>query len=188
MPMDKPSLRKQYLQRRKTLSSFDSFIKSWIIQDIIISSDFYCNAKIIGLYYPIINEVQTFRLMDDSLLNSKTVCLPVVVNDKLIFYRYNSRKELKMGKYSIMEPKSTDIEMNNLLDLIIVPGIVFDNVGNRIGYGKGYYDRLFASIPSDGLTIAGLGYNFQVHPEELEHFEHDAKMDILVTEVGLKFF
>jgi len=186
--MDKPSLRKRYLQRRKTLSSFDSFIKSWIIQDILIGSDFYCNAKIIGLYYPIINEVQTFRIIDNSLLNSKTVCLPAVVNDKLIFYKYKSSKELRMGKYNIIEPNPTDLEMNNLLDLVIVPGIVFDNMGNRIGYGKGYYDRLFASIPSDSLTIAGLGYNFQVHAEELDHFEHDAKMDILVTESGIRFF
>lgn len=188
MSIDKPILRKKYLETRKGLSSFDCFIKSWIIQGIVIDSEFYCDAKVIGLYYPILNEVQTFRLINHSLLNSKTVCLPAIVNDKLIFYKHKSSKELQMGKYNIMEPNPTDLEMNNLLDLVIVPGIVFDGVGNRIGYGKGYYDRLFGSIPSYGLTIAGLGYEFQVHPEELDRFEHDVKLNILVTEVGVKYF
>lgn len=188
MIMDKQNLRKKYLQIRKALSSFDSFIRSWTIQDNLIGSDFYCNSKVVGLYYPIFNEVQTFRIINNSIMNSKTVCLPAVVNDKLVFYQYRSNKELKKGKYNIMEPNVTNVEMNNHLDLLIVPGIVFDTVGNRIGYGKGYYDRLIKSISSDSLTIAGLGYDFQIHQGELDHFEHDAKMDILVTEVGIKFF
>jgi 5-formyltetrahydrofolate cyclo-ligase len=78
--------------------------------------------------------------------------------------------------------------MNNYLDLLIVPGIVFDIVGSRIGYGKGYYDRFIASISCNYLTIAGLGYNFQIYPGEFDHFKHDAKMDILVTEAGIKCF
>lgn len=188
MITDKPDLRKRYLQIRKNLSSFDSFIKSWTIQDNLIESDFYYNSKVIGLYYPILNEVQTFRILNHSLMRSKTVCLPAVVNDKLVFYQYTSNKELKKGKYNIMEPNVTHVEMNNHLDLLIVPGIVFDIVGSRIGYGKGYYDRFIASISCNYLTIAGLGYNFQIYPGEFDHFKHDAKMDILVTEAGIKCF
>jgi 5-formyltetrahydrofolate cyclo-ligase len=188
MVTDKAILRMQYLKVRKGLSSFDSFIKSWAIQDRLIDSNILSNAKVIGLYYPIFNEVQTFRIISYSLMNSKTVCLPAVVGDKLLFYEYESKKELKTGKYNIMEPRQTNVEMNNQLDLIVIPGIVFDIGGHRIGYGKGYYDKLIKSLSTNKLTVAGLGYNFQVHPEEIEHFDHDAKLDALFTEDYVKFF
>ncbi|HEX5904556.1 MAG TPA: 5-formyltetrahydrofolate cyclo-ligase [Candidatus Nitrosocosmicus sp.] len=188
MVTDKAILRMQYLKVRKGLSSFDSFIKSWTIQDRLIDSNIFYNAKVIGVYYPILNEVQTFRIICYSIINSKTVCLPAVVGEKLLFYEYESIKELKTGKYNIMEPSRTNLEMNNQLDLLIIPGIVFDLAGHRIGYGKGYYDKLIQSLPTNNITIAGLGYNFQVHPEEIEHFNHDAKLDVLITEDDVKFF
>ena len=188
MVIDKVNLRARYLKVRKALSSFDSFVKSWTIQDHLIDSNVFYNAKVIGLYYPILNEVQTFRIISYSLLNSKTVCLPAVVGEKLFFYKFESKKELKKGKYNIMEPSNTNLEMNNQLDLIIIPGIVFDIAGHRIGYGKGYYDKLIKSLPTNKFTVAGLGYNFQVHHEEIEHFDHDAKIDVLITEDDVKFF
>ncbi len=188
MKTDKPNLRKQYLQKRKAVSSFDSFIRSWTIQGNLIDSDFYSSSSVIGLYYPILNEVQTFRILNHALMTSKTVCFPALVDDRLNFYEYRSNKELRMGKYNIMEPNVTHGVMNNQLDLVIVPGIVFDIVGNRIGYGKGYYDKFLASISSSKLTIVGLGYTFQVHPEEFDHCEHDAKMDFLITEIEAKCF
>ena len=188
MVTDKARLRTRYLEARKALSSFDSFIRSWTIQDHLIASEIFRNAKVVGMYYPILNEVQTFRIISYSLKSSKIVCLPAVVEDHLLFYKYNSKACLKIGKYNIMEPVHTNLEMNNQLDLIIVPGIVFDVSGNRIGYGKGYYDRLIKSISATKLTVAGLSYNFQIHPEEIEHFNHDAKLDLLVSEDEVKFF
>ena len=178
----------QYLKVRKGLSSFDSFIKSWTIQDHLIDSNIFYDAKVIGLYYPILNEVQTFRIISYAIINSKTVCLPAVVGDKLLFYEYESKKDLKTGKYNIMEPSRTNLEMNNQLDLLIIPGIVFDLAGHRIGYGKGYYDKLIKSLPTNKFIVVGLGYNFQVHPEEIEHFNHDAKLDALITEDDVNFF
>jgi 5-formyltetrahydrofolate cyclo-ligase len=188
MVTGKANLRAQYLKVRKALSSFDAFIRSWIIQDNLIGLDIFCNAKVIGLYYPILNEVQTFRIISYSLRKSKTVCLPTVVGEQLLFYRYESSIGLKTGKYNILEPAHTNLDMNNQLDLIIVPGIVFDIAGNRIGYGKGYYDRLIKSLATNKHLVAGLGYNFQVHPQEIEHFDHDAKLNALITESEVKFF
>lgn len=188
MVTDKIRLRLKYLEVRKALSSFDSFIKSWAIQDKLITSNLLCNAKVIGLYYPILNEVQTFRIITYSLIHSKTICLPAVVDGKLLFYRYESKMGLQKGKYNIMEPIYDNIDMNHALDLIIIPGIVFDIFGNRIGYGKGYYDKLINSLDRKKCIIAGLGYNFQIHTQEIEHFEHDAKLDALFTEAETKFF
>jgi 5-formyltetrahydrofolate cyclo-ligase len=185
---DKQSLRNHYLQIRKDLSSFDSFIKSWTIQNYLLAADFFLNSKVVGLYYPILNEVQTFRILESSLLLAKTVCLPAVVEQKILFYRYNPTLGLKIGKYNIMEPTPTNSETNNQLDMIVIPGVVFDSAGNRIGYGKGYYDRFINLMTEYRPVIAGLGYSFQVHPEEISAFEHDVKLDILITEKGVKYF
>ncbi|VFJ12733.1 5-formyltetrahydrofolate cyclo-ligase [Candidatus Nitrosocosmicus franklandus] len=188
MVTDRTRLRLKYLEVRKALSSFDSFIRSWAIQARLITSNLFCKAKVIGLYYPILNEVQTFRIITYSLSHFKTICLPAVVDGRLLFYKYESIMGLQKGKYNIMEPIYDNIYMNHELDLLIIPGIVFDFFGNRIGYGKGYYDKLISSLDRKKCTIAGLGYNFQVHPQEIEYFDHDAKLDALFTEAETRFF
>lgn len=188
MVADKQSLRKHYLQIRKGMSSFESFMKSWTIQKYLIEADFFLDSKVIGLYYPILNEVQTFRIINQSLQLCKTVCLPAVVDHQLSFYPYESRQLLKIGKYNIMEPIPRKPEINEHLDLIVVPGIVFDTTGNRIGYGKGYYDKFINLFSASRPIIVGLAYNFQVYGEKFSQFDHDVKMDILITEEFIKYF
>jgi 5-formyltetrahydrofolate cyclo-ligase len=68
------------------------------------------------------------------------------------------------------------------LDLILLPGIAFDRHGNRIGWGKAYYDGLLAGLPAETIRV-GVGYDFQILPE-LPSAEHDQKLDVLLTPSG----
>ncbi|RLF88523.1 5-formyltetrahydrofolate cyclo-ligase, partial [Thermococci archaeon] len=92
--------------------------------------------------------------------------------------RIRSFSELRPGKFNIMEPREAiDEEVN--LDLIVVPGVAFDESGYRLGFGKGYYDRFLRSFRE--TTKLGLAYEFQVL-EEVPRDEGDIPVDFIITE------
>ena len=151
-------------------------------QQRFLGSKYFSESKVIGLYYPILNEVQTFQIMSQAVLNLKTVCLPTIVDEQISFFKYDPTKSLKVGKYGIMEPETSSENMNHLLDIVITPGVVFDVTGNRIGYGKGYYDKFFNSIGFQNMTLVGLGYDFQFILEKIICNDQDVKMNTLISE------
>ena len=87
--------------------------------------------------------------------------------------------DLKRNEYAILEPKERIIN-NKKIDVIILPGSVFDINGNRIGYGKGYYDKYIKSLNYNPLKI-GVCYDFQLL-DTIPTETHDVKMDIILTE------
>ena len=70
-------------------------------------------------------------------------------------------------------------------DLVVVPGLAFDSEGNRLGHGKGYYDRAFASGTGESPMLVGFGYEFQV-VDDVPHGERDRRMDAIVTERAVR--
>jgi 5-formyltetrahydrofolate cyclo-ligase len=157
-------------------------MKSMSAQQRFLGSKIFSECKVIGLYYPILNEVQTFQIISQAILNSKTVCLPTILNDQIIFFKYDPTKRLRIGKYGIMEPEATSESMNHILDIVITPGVVFDITGNRIGYGKGYYDKFFNSNAYQNITLVGLAYDFQLILEKITCNAQDVKMNILISD------
>ena len=151
-------------------------------QQRFLGSKYFSESKVIGLYYPILNEVQTFQIISQAILNLKTVCLPTIVNEQINFFKYDPTKSLKIGKYGIMEPETSSNNMNRFLDIVITPGVVFDVTGNRIGYGKGYYDQFFNSNGFQNMTLVGLGYDFQLILEKINCNAQDVKMNTLISE------
>jgi len=95
----------------------------------------------------------------------------------------NDWADLSTGSYGILEPREELLGLKSTADveLCLVPGVAFDQIGNRIGYGGGYYDRLLDSI--NGRTV-GLAYSFQVL-DEIPSEPHDKRVDIVVTEKGI---
>ncbi|HKX97122.1 MAG TPA: 5-formyltetrahydrofolate cyclo-ligase [Candidatus Nitrosocosmicus sp.] len=185
MISSKEVLRKKYLLLRKNLPPHDCFMRSWSAQQRFLSSRSFSENKVIGLYYPILNEVQTFEIISQAILNLKTVCLPTIVNEQINFFKYDPTKSLRFGKYGIMEPEVTSENMNHYLDIIITPGVVFDITGSRIGYGKGYYDRFFNSNANQHMTLVGLGYDFQIILEKIACNSQDVKMNTLISDKRL---
>lgn len=133
----------------------------------------YQNAQHILLYYPKVNELNLTELANDS---SKTFYLPRLQTDCIECCCWQQEDELKLSKYKILEPitNATPIEQ---IDLIILPGLCADTQKNRLGYGKGCYDKLLQA--SKALSV------FPV-PDELLFTQipseaHDQKPDIILT-------
>ncbi len=130
------------------------------------------DAKAVMLYSPIDSEVDVSLLFDED----KTVLLPRVEGEKLIPC---VKKELNVGSFGVLEPVGEGY--CDKIDAVIVPMCAFDKNCNRLGFGKGYYDRFLASI--DTLKI-GVAFSCQ---EQYKIFanETDVKMDIIITETSV---
>lgn len=138
-----------------------------------------------GFYYPVRNEADTREIFSRSAGSGKEAYFPRVSGTMLTFHRILDLDELKPGKFGIPEPDSSSPCVSpGDLDLVLVPGVAFDYSGARIGYGKGYYDRLLANVPLD--RRAGLAYSLQMS-DSLPSVESDTPLGLLVTESGVIF-
>ena len=143
----------------------------------LISNDLFQKSSCVALYYAIDNEVQTLALMD-AWRFEKQIVLPAVSGDDMHFYPYTGKENLKKGVFGIAEPVSDDLIPPDNIDLFVVPGIAFDHACNRLGRGKGYYDRYLAAV---NKPVVGLCFDCQlveILPSEI----HDKKMTIVITE------
>jgi 5-formyltetrahydrofolate cyclo-ligase len=185
----KSILRKEILQKRNSLSVPQIISKSKLIQEKLIGSIEFIESKSIGIYLPIGSEVQTNTIIRNALESEKIVLLPrVVLNDLHYFVidKLDFEQDLfDVNKFGIKEPKKNSVKLE-LIDLLIVPGIVFDYQGYRIGYGYGYYDRFM--VEEKFSKSIGLAYDFQVMKNLIPKFEYDKKIDILITESGIHVF
>lgn len=109
----------------------------------------------------------------------KRILLPVVVGDDLELRLYTRPEDLKPGAYGIEEPTGELFTDYADIDFIAVPGVAFDRNGNRLGRGKGYYDRLLPRIPS--AYKAGICFPFQL-VEEVPAEPFDIRMDEIITQ------
>ena len=179
----KSEIRKNILYKRNFLSEYEIINNSKIISDRFISTKEYKNSKSIGVYYPTGSEVKTFDIIKHSIKRKKEVGLPRVIDStKIKFFKImeDSFEKIKFikGKYGIFENSTSPINMEKM-DLLIIPGIAFDLQGNRLGYGKGYYDR-FLSLRKVKYIIA-LAYETQV-VNEIPNNDHDIPVDVIITE------
>ena len=136
-------------------------------------------ARVVLLYWSMADEVQTHNFVE-RWYRDKVLLLPCVDGDDLLLRRYTGPECLVAGEqFGIGEPTGpvyTDLEA---IELIIVPGVAFDREGNRMGRGRGFYDRLLKTTPK-ALKI-GVAYDFQMLDSiPVEPF--DVKMDRIITE------
>lgn len=131
------------------------------------------------LYYSLPDEVQTHHFIE-RWSKEKTIILPVVKGDVLELRHYTGKQDLKKGSYGIEEPTGALLKDYGLIELAVVPGVSFDTQGNRLGRGKGYYDRLLPLLHSYNI---GICFQFQVS-QEIPTEAFDKKMDEVWTESG----
>ncbi|MGZ8426250.1 MAG: 5-formyltetrahydrofolate cyclo-ligase [Candidatus Binatia bacterium] len=175
-------LRQAALAQRNSLSKSDVRLWSQRIQVRALELTCYRGAQAIALYSPIQNEVDTGILLDHALSSGKRVYLPRWTEQGFSFVRMESRCELVAGRYGILEPIGaaglSDAERQNLV--VIVPGVVFDCRGNRLGRGSGVYDRLLAQFNISDIGV-GLAYECQI-VEAVPVQPWDRGMHFVVTE------
>jgi len=186
---EKSLLRKEVLHKRNSMSHFEISMKSKLIQRKLIESPVFNQSKSIGLYLAIGSEVQTREIINYALDLGKTVLLPRIMSNDLRFYVVDQKdfeeNSFDVNRFGIKEPK-IDNKPADFIDLLIIPGIVFDTYGFRIGYGYGYYDK-YLTINKYSKSI-GLAYDFQFIKKPIPILPHDRKIDVLITESGFNVF
>ena len=137
----------------------------------------FVEARTVLLYHSLPDEVDTHAFIE-RWCNQKEIILPTVVGDDLELYRYTGPDCLTPGSYGILEPSGERFTDLDRITLAVVPGMAFDAQGNRLGRGKGYYDRLLPHL--SGAYKIGLCFPFQLLDEEIPHESHDCRMDEVI--------
>lgn len=173
--IQKQTLRKKYLLIRNNIP--DKEIKSKIIIEKIKLSKIYQESKVIALYKSLKSEVDTKELIEYSLKIGKIVVLPKVEKNELKFYKISLNEPLIKSNFGVEEPLGLNINYidKSEIDLVIVPGLCFDKENNRLGFGKGYYDRFLSNT---NLYTIALCFKEQI----LE----DTLLPVEITDIKLK--
>lgn len=184
--MDKKTIRGEILELRHNIKGEERKVWDKLILNSLINSEIYKKAKSIFIYVSYNDEVDTIEIIKHSLKSNKDIYVPkTYMQEKTMkAVKIHSLDELSVDNYGILEPKFVD--KNNIgvyFDLIIMPGVAFDKMGNRIGYGGGYYDKYISSIDCKSLKVA-LAYNIQVI-DKIESEVHDIKVDYIITNENL---
>lgn len=155
----KRQLRCQMLKKLKTQNERQKALADQRLVERLLRRDAYQNAKTLATYLSFEYEFKTSLLIEQALRDGKRVCVPKTYpKGRMVFMDYQ-KEQLEKTAFGLLEPKETaQIVRKEDIDLIHVPGLVFDPKGYRIGYGGGYYDRYLADF--HGKTISTI-YAFQ---------------------------
>ncbi|MCY0975784.1 5-formyltetrahydrofolate cyclo-ligase [Chryseobacterium wangxinyae] len=187
--MKKSEIRKLYLEKRKELSQDEVLSLSDKIFGNFVDYFKPFSGQKIHIFIPIekFNEIRT-ELFIDYFLNRKIrVFVPKIVDTKLISVEIFSDTKFEINKWGISEPVSNIASEIVDFDFIITPLLYCDKNGNRVGYGKGFYDSFFEMVSKESKKI-GINY---FDPEEMidDVWENDIRVDYLVTPATvLSFF
>ncbi len=174
---EKSSLRKLLLERRDNLSADFMNIASKQIRKNLKKIDSYKSAQTVACYYSIGSEVKTQDIMQEVLSEGKTLALPKIVNNTLVFCSVKKFEDLEKGEFGIMEPKQ-NCSVVNKFDVILVPTVAMTRTGQRLGYGKGFYDRF---LSDKNTTSVALTYSKLV-VKNIPRSDNDISIQWIVTE------
>lgn len=183
--MSKSELRKDVINARAGLPAAAVAEKSARILEQIKALGEYRQSKVFMVYVDFRNEVQTGFLIKEFMAGGKVVTVPVtdIANRRLTPSRLEDYPgDLVPGAWGILEPRPECLRPMEpvLLDLVIVPGVAFDEAGNRLGYGGGFYDR-FLPRTRPGTIYLAPAFEMQIRADVYPG-AHDCPVHILVTE------
>lgn len=186
--MDKKVIRQEILRKRNAQTEQEREEKSIKIKEKLFCLPEFRKAKTIMFYLSFKSEVKTEKMVREALELQRRVVVPVVRKEQDVMCisevkDYNN--ELRTGDYGILCPKKEFMREipSDELDLVIVPGLVFDERGHRMGYGKGFYDR-FLCDTKDRIPTIALAFESQI-VGEVPIDNHDIQMDKVITEARI---
>ncbi len=182
---EKQRLRKEVLVRRDKLTTALRVIRSADILQKLFELEAVRSATWIHFYVSCGGEVETTGMIAHALSRGKRVTVPKMetASKQLILSEIlDPVRDLAPGPKGIPEPKPEALRPveTDTMDLFVVPGVAFDERGNRLGQGAGYYDRLLAGI-SGRIPIVGLAFELQI-VERVPTNDHDIRVDWIITE------
>ena len=174
---EKRAMRALVEQRRRIMTPEEVAEQSGRIIEQLERMSMFRDAKTVLLYYPIHNEVDLRPLLT-KYRGQKTFLFPVTHRHSMEIRPYDGEDMMRKGRMGVPEPQTET--WNGSVDLIIVPGVVFDQHCHRIGRGGGYYDK-YLRTPHLHAKKIGVCYSFQLKKHTIPHMWLDHKMDRVVT-------
>lgn len=178
--MTKSELRAIYKSKRKQLSTEEVNQISLQIFENLKSMKIWNNSTF-HIFIPILNqkEINTLPLVQHLFELRKNVVVPKIENDKMISCLIDPNTEFQSGKFNVPEPQEFQIIESKEIEVVFMPMIICDKMGNRVGYGGGYYDRFLKECRIDVIKI---GLNFFGPIDKIEDvFESDIALDYCAT-------
>ena len=177
-------LRKDIQGLRNKLTEKEILVKGTKVHGLLNSLLSSSLAENYMCYVSIRSEVRTVEVIKQLIEENKNISVPVCIPEttQLFASQIFRMEELAPSQFGLLEPKSDfmrPIEPEKL-EIVLVPGLAFDRKGNRLGYGKGYYDGFLTKVSPRTLKI-GLAYSFQI-VEKVPIDSLDIPLDIIITE------
>lgn len=166
-------------RRMNLLQEYIDSASDKIFEKLLQNKDFK-NSKIVMSYMDFKNEVKTDKINDFIKKSGKILLLPRVI-DKETMIVIEDKNQYSISPFGNREPDGEEYKGD--IDIIITPGVAFDRSKNRVGFGRGYYDRFFIKYPN-AKKIA-IAFEEQLIDDVIETDKYDKKVDILITEKGI---
>lgn len=174
--MKKEDVRRKIKAQKALLTQKERNDASTAVFEMLERTAAFLMSDNILMYHSLPDELPTHNFIE-KWADRKHFFLPRVNGLNLEILPYD-KSSLKLGAFHIEEPDGDDLYSIDEIDMVVVPAVGYDPKGNRVGRGKGYYDKLLADTRA---TKVGVGYDFQV-VDEIEVESHDIKVDIVITE------
>lgn len=167
---------RQYIKNLKSTISATEKVKqaSLAFQKLEQLPEFQ-HAKVIFIYWSLPDELSTHEFIE-KWCDKRIILLPAIEGDSMNLIKFDSSKEMSVGQLGIMEPTAKEI-YTGIIDLAIIPGIAFDLNKNRLGRGKGFYDKF---LTEKILLKIGICYDFQLL-DSVPYSDYDIKMDKIIS-------
>lgn len=158
--MDKNILRQEMIQRKRQFTAYSLRELSLAIIVRLLAHPRIQAAQTIMLYHSLPDEVYTHDAIEQLFAAGKQVLLPAVINETHLELRpYEGENDLQLGSMNIFEPAGAPFNNYEQIEVVVVPGVSFDAKGNRLGRGRGYYDRFLLQVPQ--AYKLGICFDFQ---------------------------
>ncbi len=183
--LEKKLLRKEVLSRRDTLTWEEVMDYSRVIASRLVSLLEFIRAGTVMYFLNFGKEVQTLEMLPAALALGKRVVAPKTVHKErrmILSEIIDVENDLAPGLWNIPEPKPDRIRPVDAtqIDFVLVPGVAFDAIGNRVGYGGGYYDRFFNEL-RPGVPLVAVTFELQILPA-VPVDAWDRRVDLIITE------
>lgn len=174
--MKKEDIRRSIRARKSLLTSREKADAAAHVFDMLEKTAAFMLADTVLMYHSLPDELSTHEFID-KWHGSKRFFLPRVNGVNLDILPYH-RSRLHLGAFHIEEPDGDELASIDDIDMVVVPAVAYDPRGNRVGRGKGYYDRMLGDCKA---TKVGVAYDFQL-VDEIDAEPHDVGVDIVITE------
>ncbi len=184
--LKKQRLREECLAARETLSEQERCVLDNCITQKLLATSEYAEATTVLTYVSVSSEVSTRMFIECALRDGKTAAVPrCLPGHRLEFVAITSLEQLVPAPFNLLEPPKdlsalTEVQMSNAI--CIVPALLVDTKGYRLGYGAGFYDRFLSTYSGKKICLV---YQHNLSKTELPHTEFDVPVDMVITESGV---